>query len=85
MMNQKQRILKSLRAGNEFTSKEIGAYFNVASPTKVISELRREGHAIYLNKKTDTKGRVTHQYRLGRPSRAMVALAAAVAGAELFA
>jgi predicted transcriptional regulator len=85
MMTQKQRILKSLRAGNEFTAKEIGAYFNVGSPTKIISELRREGHAIYLNKKTDTKGRVTHQYRLGRPSRAMVALAASVAGANLFA
>jgi predicted transcriptional regulator len=85
MMTQKTRILRSLKAGKEFTAKEIGAYFGAASPTKVISELRREGHAIYLNKKTDTKGRVTHQYRLGTPSRAMVALAAATVGAELFA
>lgn len=85
MMTQKQRILRSLRTGKEFTAKEIGAYFGAKSPTKVISELRREGHAIYLNKKTDTKGRVTQQYRLGRPSRAMVALAAAAAGASLFA
>ena len=85
MMTQKQRILKSLRSGKEFTAKELGAYFGAGSPTKIISELRREGHAIYLNKKTDTKGRVTHQYRLGRPSRAMVALAAAAAGASIFA
>lgn len=84
-MNQKTRILSSLKAGKEFTAKEIGAYFNVKSPTKVISRLRQDGHAIYLNKKTDTKGRVTRQYRLGTPNRKMVALAAAVAGASVFA
>lgn len=84
-MNQKTRILSSLQAGKEFTTKEIGAYFNVKSPSKMISLLRHEGHAIYLNKKTDTKGRVTRQYRLGTPNRKMVALAAAVAGASVFA
>lgn len=84
-MNQKTRILSSLKSGKEFTAKEIGAYFNVKSPTKIISLLRRDGHAIYLNKKTDTKGRVTHQYRLGTPNRKMVAMAAAVAGASVFA
>lgn len=84
-MTQKQRILRSLKAGKEFTAKELSAYFNAGSPTKIISELRREGHAIYLNKRVDTVGRVTHQYRLGTPRRAMVALAAATVGAELFA
>ena len=85
MKSQKTRVLRSLQSGKEFTAKEIGAYFGAGSPTKIISELRRDGHAIYLNKKTDTKGRVTHQYRLGTPSRAMVAMAAAVVGADLFA
>jgi predicted ArsR family transcriptional regulator len=84
-MTQKKRILSSLQSGNEFTAKQISAMFQVGSPTKVISELRRDGYAIYLNKRTDTKGRVTHKYRLGTPSRRMVALAAAVAGADVFA
>lgn len=84
-MTQKKRILSSLQTGNEFTAKQIGAMFQVGSPTKLISELRRDGYAIYLNKRTDTKGRVTHKYRLGTPSRRMVALAAAVAGANVFA
>ncbi len=85
MKNQKSRILSSLKSGKEFTAKEIGAYFNIKSPTKVISLLRQEGHAIYLNKRTDTKGRITHQYRLGTPNRKMVAMATAVAGASVFA
>jgi len=42
MMTQKQRILRSLQTGKEFTAKELGAYFGAGSPTKVISELRRE-------------------------------------------
>jgi Helix-turn-helix domain len=85
MKTQKTRILSSLKSGKEFTAKELGAYFNVKSPTKVISRLRRDGHSIYLNKCVDTKGRVTRQYRLGTPNRKMVALAAAVAGASVFA
>lgn len=84
-MNQKTRLLSSLKSGKEFTAKEIGAYFNVKSPSKIVSLLRQEGHAIYLNKKTDTKGRVTHQYRLGTPSRKMVAVATAAMGASVFA
>ena len=84
-MNQKQRLMSSFRTGKEFTAKQIGHMFNVGSPTKLISELREDGHSIYLNKRTDTKGRVTHKYRLGTPARRMVALATAVAGAAAFA
>jgi len=32
-----------------------------------------KGFAIYANESTDTKGRVKIKYRLGRPSRAVVA------------
>lgn len=84
-MNQKQRLIASLREGREFTAKQIGSMFNVGSPTKLISELREDGYAVYLNKRVDTKGRVTHKYRLGTPARRMVALATAVVGAAAFA
>ncbi len=83
-MNQKTRILSTLKAGNEYTAKQFQNYFQIASPTKVVSRLRRDGHAIYLNKHVDTKGRQTMKYRLGTPSRRMVAAAAALMGASAF-
>lgn len=83
-MNQKQKVLNVLKEGREITAKQIASQFGVGSPTKVISELRREGNAIYLNKRVDTKGRETMKYRLGTPKRSFVALAANVLGAEAF-
>lgn len=83
-MSQKQKVLNVLQNGREITAKQLAAEFNIASPRKVISRLRQEGYAIYLNKHQDTKGRVTHKYRLGTPSRALVAAAIAVFGADRF-
>lgn len=83
-MTQKDKVVTALKTGREMTAKQIGAQFKIASPTKIISELRREGYAIYLNRRVDTKGRETMKYRLGTPTRAMVALAAQVAGASVF-
>ena len=83
-MTQKQKVLNVLKEGREVTAKQLEGQFGIASPTKVISLLRREGHAIYLNKRVDTKGRETMKYRLGTPKRAMVALAANVLGASAF-
>jgi hypothetical protein len=38
-----------------------------------VSALRMKGFAIYCNESVDTKGRVKNKYRLGAPSRAVVA------------
>lgn len=83
-MNQKQKVLNVLKEGREITAKQIASQFKIGSPTKVVSELRRDGYAIYLNDRVDTKGRETQKYRLGTPKRSMVALAASVFGASAF-
>ena len=73
-MTQKDKLRKALFAGRSLTAKQISAQFGIASPSKVISTLRMEdGLPVYCNKHTDTKGRVTHQYRLGTPSRKVIA------------
>ena len=72
-LNQTQRVLAALQTGEALTAKQISARFKVASPSKVVSNIRYEGYAVYLNKHTDTKGRVTHKYRIGKPSREIVA------------
>lgn len=61
-------------AGREMTAKQITAQFGIKSPSKVVSNLRMEdGLSIYCNRHVDTKGRETNKYRLGTPSRKVIA------------
>jgi len=69
-----QRLVEAFNSGEELTSKQISARFGIANPTATVSDLRlRHGYAVYANRKTDTKGRVSTKYRIGTPSRAVVA------------
>jgi hypothetical protein len=73
-MTKTEMLLKALRGGSELTAKQIGARFGIANPSATISSLRlNNGFAIYANSHTDTKGRQTTKYRLGTPSRSVVA------------
>ena len=67
------RVLEALQNGEQLTAKQISARFGVKNPTATISDIRFAGYAVYANKHTDTKGRVTTKYRTGKPSRAIVA------------
>ena len=67
------KLLAALKSGEELTAKQITARFGIANPTATVSDLRYSGFAVYANKHTDTKGRVSTKYRLGRPSREVVA------------
>jgi hypothetical protein len=83
-MSKTASILTALQNGEELSASQIAARYGVAKPHNVICELRAAGHAIYLNERTNSKGEVTTKYRLGTPSRRMVALAYAVMGSEAF-
>ena len=73
-MTQKQRLASAFTNGAELTSKQIRSQFKIASPTKLISQLRLEdGLPIYCNRHVDTKGRETNKFRLGTPSRKVIA------------
>ncbi len=67
------RVLEALQSGEQLTAKQIGARFGVKNPTATISNIRLSGFAVYANQHTDTKGRVSTKYRLGTPSRAVIA------------
>ena len=84
-MTNTTRILEAFQAGEELTGKQISARFGIANARSAIHTLRSEGFPIYLNKHTDSKGRVTNKYRLGKASRKVVAAGYAVLGAEAFA
>lgn len=71
--SKQSRVLEALRKGEELTAKQIASRFGVKNPTATVSDLRFAGFAIYANSHKDTKGRVTTKYRLGNPSRAVIA------------
>ena len=62
--------------GNERTAKQMAAFYN-STPASIkarISEIRtQKGFAVYANQRTDTAGRTKTFYRVGTPSRAVVA------------
>ena len=43
------------------------------NPTATINDLRNDGHAIYLNTRTNSNGDKVSFYRLGSPTKRMVA------------
>lgn len=62
--------------GKEKTAKQLASQFKttVGTVQARISELRtQKGFAVYANKKTDTAGRTKTFYRVGTPTRAVVA------------
>ena len=67
------RVLAALSEGNELTGAQIRARFGVGNPRATVSALRMKGFPIYCNERVDTKGRVKMFYRLGTPSRAVIA------------
>jgi len=67
------RVLAALQSGQELTGKQIEARFGVGNARATVSALRMKGFAIYANESVDTKGRVKNKYRLGTPTRAVVA------------
>ena len=72
-MSQKETVLEALQNGERLTARQIAARYGIASPGKIISLLRDEGHAIYCNKVTNSRGEVKGKYRLGTPTRRVIA------------
>lgn len=82
-MTKNERILRLLESGNRFTATQLAGMTDttVKSVHARVSELRRDGHAVYAKtRKSDNKT----FYSLGKPSRSMVRVAYAVFGADAF-
>jgi predicted ArsR family transcriptional regulator len=87
-MSAKEKILKFLSKDgpyNTLTAAQARARFGIANVGARIEELRAEGYCIYTNKKTLTDGRRITYYKLGKPTKKMIAAAHAVLGGQAFA
>jgi len=72
-MTKTDRVLQALMGGEELTAKQIKARFSVGNPAEVVRQLRFKGFAVYSNPKRNSKGETKNFYRLGTPSRKVVA------------
>lgn len=81
-MSIQSSVLKTLQSGRQFTASQLAGLFKTTESTVAarISDLRSEGYAIYSNVSKNGK----KAYRLGTPSRKMVAAAFAAAGSSVF-
>jgi hypothetical protein len=76
VMTTKSKILAYLSkdgAYNTLTAAKMQSVFGVANPSAAINDLRNEGHAIYLNSRINSNGEKVSFYRLGTPTKRMVA------------
>jgi hypothetical protein len=83
-MNKQQKLLAAFANGNKFTAKQIAASFGLKDPYAAVRNLREAGHCIYGNPATLYTGEQTTKFRLGTPSRRMVAIATRMIGADIF-
>jgi hypothetical protein len=72
-MTKQEALLKAFQNGEQLTAKQITSRFGIANPTATVSDLRFNGFAVYANKRTNRRGESYTKYRLGTPSRAVVA------------
>lgn len=78
--NQNEKILTFLRSGQTLTEAQAASMFGVKRVSARVAELRAAGYPVYSN--VNKSGKTA--YRLGRPSRAMIAAAYAAAGSKVF-
>ena len=73
-VSKQSKVLEALMSTDRgLTAAQIEARFGVGNARSTVSALRMNGYAIYANKHTDTKGRTKTFYRLGTPTRKVVA------------
>lgn len=73
-MTKQERVLAALQDNAKgLTAAQMASRFGVGNPTATITALRQKGYAIYANRRTNKGGETRTFYRLGTPSRAVVA------------
>ena len=70
----KQKAFQNyLETGASVTFRQVKSMFKLANPSSAVTKLREQGLCVYANKVTLSDGRDTTAYRIGKPSRAIIA------------
>ena len=81
-MSNTNKVLEALQNGETLTAAQMTARYGVKNPHDVVRTLRNSGYAVYLNKTKNSKGETLSKYRLGNPTRAIIAAGIAALGSE---
>lgn len=74
-MNMTQKLASAFETGATLNATTITKKFGLRNPREAVRQLRAQGYCIYTN---------SNGYRLGTPTKRMVALVSQVAGSALF-
>ena len=77
MTNKTAALVEAFKSGKELTADQIASKYGLVNPTASVTALRKAGYPIYLNTR---KG--VSKYRLGTPTRKMIAAGYAALGAQ---
>ena len=83
-MSKTQSLIRSFEGGAELTAKQISGSFGFKNPGRAVHYLRTQGYCIYSNPTTLSTGDKVTKYRLGKPSKRIVAAANMLLGASAF-
>lgn len=78
------RLLKFFQNGGDITERQARSRFGLMNLRATVNNLRNQGYAIYANSKTTSAGESITTYRLGAPTRRIVAAGYALLGVEGF-
>jgi hypothetical protein len=67
------RLLTALQKGQTFTAGQAESRFGIKNVSAEVSRIRQAGFAVYANPVRTSKGSRVTVYRLGNPSRELVA------------
>lgn len=72
-MSKHETLLEYFESGESLTAKQIAKRLNTKYPHSLIRDLRVKGYTIYRNPRFNSKGQKKFFYRLGTPTRAVIA------------
>lgn len=72
-MTKTMRVLSDLLDGKRLSATDLSRRYGVANPSATIHDIRKMGYPVYLNQSMNSRGQVEQRYRIGAPSRAVIA------------
>jgi hypothetical protein len=67
------KLFEVLQSGQRITASQAQKRFGIKNVRAEVSRIRQAGYAVYANQRTAGNGVEITEYRLGRPSRELVA------------
>ena len=67
------KVIAAFESGAELTERQINARFGVKNARALVSSLRMQGYPVYCNQRTNASGETSSKYRLGTPTRSVLA------------